>query len=73
MENLKHQNSNMDYNTPKIDRDLLRSGAQVVMDDGDENILAQQDIQSTNFPLEEITLFACWNCQFWIIMLTSEY
>jgi hypothetical protein len=48
-------------------------GAQVVIDDGDENILAQQDIQFTNFPLNEITLFACWNGQFWVIMLTSEY
>ena len=25
------------------------------------------------FSTEEITLFACWNCQFWVIMLVSEY
>ena len=51
----------------------IGEGAQVVIDDGDENILAQQDIQFTDFPLEEIMLFACWNGQFWVIMLTSEY
>lgn len=48
-------------------------GAQVVIDDGDEKILAQQEIQYTDFPLDEITLFACWTGEYWVMMLTSEY
>jgi hypothetical protein len=34
-------------------------GAQVVIDDGDENVLAKQKIAYTEFPLDEITLLAC--------------
>jgi hypothetical protein len=48
-------------------------GATVLIDDGDENILAKQLIEYTNFPLNEITLFACWSNEYWVIMLTSEY
>jgi hypothetical protein len=48
-------------------------GAQVVIDDGDENVLAKQKIAYTDFPLDEITLFACWSGEYWVIMLTSEY
>jgi hypothetical protein len=48
-------------------------GAQVVIDDGDENVLAKQKIEYTDFPLEEMTLFACWTGEYWVIMLTSEY
>ena len=51
----------------------IGEGAQVVIDDGDENILAEQEIEFTDFPLEEITLFACWTGEYWVIMLTSEY
>jgi hypothetical protein len=51
----------------------IGEGAQVVIDDGDENILAQQVIEYTDFPLNEITLFACWTGEYWVIMLTSEY
>ena len=52
---------------------LVGEGASVVIDDGDENILAQQLIEYTDFPLEEITLFACWTGEYSVIMLTSEY
>lgn len=48
-------------------------GAQVVIDDGDENVLAKQKIEYTDFPLEEMTLFACWSGGYCVIMLTSEY
>lgn len=52
---------------------LVGEGASVVIDDGDEKILAQQLIEYTDSPLEEITLFACWTGEYWVIMLTSEY
>jgi hypothetical protein len=48
-------------------------GAQVVIDDGDENVLVKQKIACTDFPLDEITLFACWTGGYWVIILTSEY
>ena len=48
-------------------------GAQVVIDDGDENVIAKQKIAYTDFPLDEITLFACWSDGYWVIMLTTEY
>ena len=51
----------------------IGEGAQVVIDDGDENVLAKQKIAYTDFPLEEVTLFACWSGGYWVIMLTSEY
>jgi hypothetical protein len=51
----------------------IGEGAQVVIDDGDENVLAKQKIAYTDFPLDEITLFACWSGEYWVIMLTSEY
>jgi hypothetical protein len=51
----------------------IGEGAQVVIDNGDENVLAKQEIAYTDFPLDEITLFACWSGGYWVIMLTSEY
>ncbi len=27
----------------------------------------------TDFPMREITLFACWGDGYWVLMLTSEY
>ena len=52
---------------------LVGEGAQVVIDDGNGNIFAEQVIEFTDFPLEEITLFACWTGEYWVVMLTSEY
>ena len=48
-------------------------GAEIAIDDGDGNILAQQTIEYTDFPLAEIKLYACHAGSFWVIMLTSEY
>jgi hypothetical protein len=39
-------------------------GAEVVIDDGDENILAEQVIEFTDVPLDEVTLFACWTGEY---------
>jgi hypothetical protein len=47
-------------------RNLKRvdDGAEVVIDDGDENILAEQVIEFTDVPLDEVTLFACWTGEY---------
>lgn len=42
-------------------------------EDGNGNEHARQEIPYTDFPLAEITLYACWDTVHWIIMLPSEY
>ncbi len=57
---------------------LKREGesAHISIEDGNESLLAVQEIGYTDFPLEEMMLFASWtgrNGGCWVIMLTSEY
>lgn len=47
--------------------------AKVTIDDGNEQILYQQLIEYTDFPLNRIKLYACWNEEYWVLMLPSEY
>jgi len=42
-------------------------------DDGNGNELARQEIPYTDFPLEKIKIFACWDTEHWVLMLPSEY
>jgi hypothetical protein len=49
------------------------SRATMIYDDGNGNEHARQDIPYTDFPLFNITLYACWDGLHWVIMLTSEY
>ena len=52
---------------------VQKNAAYVVIEDGNSNVLAQQFIEYTDFPLTSITLYGCWNEQEWVLMLTSEY
>ncbi len=47
--------------------------AQLNIEDGNGGILATQQIPYTDFPLDEIMLFACRDEKHWVIMLPSEY
>ena len=47
--------------------------ARLSIEDGNNRILATQQIPYTDFPLEEIMLFACWDQKHWVIMLPGEY
>jgi hypothetical protein len=47
--------------------------AELVLDDGNGNVLATQKIAYTTFPLDFITLYACWDSERWILMLPTEY
>ena len=47
--------------------------AVMVYEDGNDRELARQEIPYTDFPLDAITLYACWDTQHWVIMLPSEY
>ena len=47
--------------------------AVMIYEDGNGNEYARQAIPYTDFPLSEITLYACWDQEHWVIMLPSEY
>ena len=47
--------------------------ARLNIEDGNNRILATQQIPYTDFPLKEIMLFACWDQKHWVIMLPGEY
>ncbi len=47
--------------------------AMVVIEDGNEKVIARQHIEYTDFPLNEITLYGCWSEDNWVVMLPSEY
>jgi hypothetical protein len=47
--------------------------ALMVYEDGNGYEHARQEIPYTDFPLKEITLYACWDGEHWVIMLPSEY
>ena len=49
------------------------SSAVLKIDDGNGNVYATQDIDYTDFPLDEMKLYCCFDGEYWVIMLTSEY
>lgn len=48
-------------------------GALMLYEDGNGHEHARQEIPYTDLPLAEVTLFACWDGDHWVIMLPSEY
>ncbi len=49
------------------------SRATMIYDDGNGSELARQEIPYTDFPPDQIRLYACWDGLHWVIMLPSEY
>ena len=47
--------------------------AVMIYEDGNSREHARQEIPYTDFPLDSITLYACWDQEHWVIMLPSEY
>ena len=47
--------------------------AVMIYEDGNGGEHASQAIPYTDFALSEITLYACWDGEHWVIMLPSEY
>jgi hypothetical protein len=45
----------------------------VVIEDGNEHVIAKQHIEHTDFPLASIMLYGCWGEDGWVVMLPSEY
>ena len=52
---------------------VKKSKALMVYEDGNGHEHARQEIPFTDLPLNEITLYACWDGEHWVIMLPSEY
>lgn len=52
---------------------VKRSKALMIYKDGNGHEHARQEIPYTDFPLADITLYACWDGEHWVIMLPSEY
>ena len=52
---------------------VQKSSAYVAIEDGNDNVLASQFVDYTDFPLPSITLYCCWFGDGWVAMLTSEY
>ena len=48
-------------------------GAEIVIEDGNTHALAKQQIEYTDFPLENFMFYAVWAGEFWVLMLRSEY
>lgn len=45
----------------------------VSIEDGNDNVLASQEIEYTDFPFPSIALYGCWDGDNWVLMLPSEY
>jgi hypothetical protein len=56
-----------------VNSTVENSTALMVYEDGNGHEHARQEIPYTDFPFAQITLYACWNGEHWVIMLPSEY
>ena len=52
---------------------VSRGRAEMIYEDGNGHEHDRQAIPYTDFSLSEITLYACWDQEHWVIMLPSEY
>jgi len=53
--------------------DVTGSSAKVTISDGNDNVLAVQEIEYTDFPLPHLNLYGSWDGENWVLMLPSEY
>ena len=56
-----------------VSRSESSCSALLKLDDGNDNILAEQFIEYTDFELDVIKLYACYTGDMWVIMLPREY
>lgn len=48
-------------------------GGTVTIEDGNGKVLVQQRLDYTDFPFDAYSLYACWDGEHWVGMLTGEY
>ena len=56
-----------------VTRTATACTALLKLDDGNDNVLAEQFIEYTDFELDELKLYACYNGDVWVIALPREY
>ena len=56
-----------------VTRTATACTALLKLDDGNDNILAEQFIEYTDFELDEIRFYACYTGDAWLLMLPTEY
>lgn len=52
---------------------VIESRSLLRIEDGNDNLLASQEIEYSDFPLPSITLYGCLESGQWVLMLPSEY
>ena len=54
---------------------LVVSGktANLVLDDGNDQVICEQYIEYTDFPLGEVTIYCSYQERLWVLLLASEY
>jgi hypothetical protein len=54
---------------------LLVSGktANLVLHDGNDQVICEQHIEYTEFPLDEVTIYCSYQERLWVLLLASEY
>jgi len=50
-----------------------QTSAVLTLDDGNDLVFATQQIEFTDFPIQEMKLYCSFDGQHWVIMLPSEY
>lgn len=63
---------NQDFIAVKLKRNK-KGGCTVRLEDGNDGLLAQQRVEYTDFPFEEITLYVVPQDELRVILLPSEY
>ena len=54
---------------------LVVSGetANLVLEDGNDQVICEQHIEYTDFPLDEVTIYCSYQERLWVLLLASEY
>lgn len=52
---------------------VIGKAADLVLDDGNDQVIAKQAIEYTDFPLGEIRIYCSYQEKTWILLLPSEY
>jgi hypothetical protein len=47
--------------------------ANLVLDDGDDQVISEQYIEYTDFPLDEVKIYCSYQDRCWVLLLASEY
>ena len=52
---------------------VIGNTAELVLDDGNDQVIAKQAIEYTDFPLDEMCIYCSYQEKTWILLLPSEY